>query len=1181
MAYDFSRFSTQSFERFVQALAAAIVGGRIQIYGNGKDGAREATYTGHCKIADDGWQGYVVFQAKYHEISETPAKNASWLINQINQEMSKFADPKRALPLPDYYVFASNVRLSANSSNSSGKGKGGVDRVTEHLQSWATKLGIKGIHLWHADTLSTLLDVHQSVRTLFDFWVQPGDVLAAVLHRLNDQHGDVLPKYLRSSLRQAREIKTRDIGQAVGRTVSLDEVFIDLPIDQQPLNNFSIDFGYVDVNHVDQDDERELTDDDDLEIENLVVHTHPRILANLMRRSFDKFDPQSWYQEECDRNEEKKPRRKSVLPNRIVLLGGPGQGKSTIGQFLAQLCRARLLRETRNAQTPEINSATVAILKRATAESIPLDGPLRYPFHVELPRYADALSEAHRADSSLSILAYLARQVEKASEVDVTSAMLRHWVKAIPTVIILDGLDEVPHSGNRSQVIIAIEELLDALHEENADSLILATSRPQGYQDELSRKLWEHWNLEPLDTSDALRLASRAAPILVSEETRRDEIMSILSDAANEEATAPLMTSPLQVMLLFQLVSTHNNIPKDRWTLFYRHYETLRDREIAKGGRNGHTIGKFRSQIDRIHYDAGYLLHLRSEGAGGANAFFTITEFSALVMDHLRRDGFEDDLRNLTHDIVDLATNRLVFLRCQVDGQVAFDVRSLQEFMAAARLTTSPEGSIKDRLYEIAGRAHWLHVFKIACSKIYASNTHEALREPIIALLDSLDAGDRSPDDRIVKIGARLALQLLTDGTASSLPIYRKKLVIRAIKLLSVPDRGVIWPLARALDLSNREMLEPFFVEAINSGDRVSRQSALRLLSAMIKDDHGQDFHWPLELLATFWPTTPSEILEIFDDISSIPNSYAIISKIRISLWQSSPAEAMTWLGSLEADYSEDRDTPSELLICGLTPRQKYCSLHNTEGKPTDISFSYFGLTSSVSIQQVPDEALPIWHVARAASNFSQEPTIAAARSFLDEIDELGLLEQAKNLRLPWVLRALLVNVDDVEALRARSKELHTGMHGDTSAWEAAEARWESNGITQQELVPTRGAGGIPSTFVTQGAPPPTGRRIEKGHVSALPELLDLVERLPTSIWALNTLLFYMSRTRIPLDERANAWLIGASLDKGDAPTPTLGWFALALVTAWPTAKDRGLLVERLRQILPIRQFSFPRAVFP
>ena len=126
-----------------------------------------------------------------------------------------------------------------------------------------------------------------------------------------------------------------------------------------------------------------------------------------------------------------------------------------------------------------------------------------------------------------------------------------------------------------------------------------------------------------------MELVGRLAPVLVTDETRREEIVEILAQAAEDDATSQLMISPLQVTLLFQLVMTHNNIPKDRWTLFLRHYETLRDREIAKGGVNGQIIGLYKSQIDKIHYDAGYLLHLRAETSGRAQSFFTIEEFNA------------------------------------------------------------------------------------------------------------------------------------------------------------------------------------------------------------------------------------------------------------------------------------------------------------------------------------------------------------------------------------------------------------------------------------------------------------------------------------------------------------------------------------------------------------------------
>src|SRR3954447_10096098 len=211
MSYEMNRFSAQSFERFVQALAVAILGPRTQIFGAGRDGAREATFNGHCRIADADWDGYLVIQAKYHSVAESPAANAEWLIKQIDMEFAKFSDARRALPRPDYYLLASNVRLSASAADREGRGEGGIDRVTLHLRDSATKLGIRDVHLWHADTLSSLLDNHEEIRTSFSFWIQPSDVLAAQLRSISGpRREDVLLRYLRDGVRQSRDIKTRD-----------------------------------------------------------------------------------------------------------------------------------------------------------------------------------------------------------------------------------------------------------------------------------------------------------------------------------------------------------------------------------------------------------------------------------------------------------------------------------------------------------------------------------------------------------------------------------------------------------------------------------------------------------------------------------------------------------------------------------------------------------------------------------------------------------------------------------------------------------------------------------------------------------------------------------------------------------------------------------------------------------
>lgn len=119
MAYDFSRFSTQSFERFAQGLAVAQFGAGTQIYGAGADGGREATFEG--QFADVGGQathdGYVVVQAKYRKIPRSPQEDLSWLIAQSDAELKKFTNPKRKLRRPDYYVLVSNLTLTPGAAN--------------------------------------------------------------------------------------------------------------------------------------------------------------------------------------------------------------------------------------------------------------------------------------------------------------------------------------------------------------------------------------------------------------------------------------------------------------------------------------------------------------------------------------------------------------------------------------------------------------------------------------------------------------------------------------------------------------------------------------------------------------------------------------------------------------------------------------------------------------------------------------------------------------------------------------------------------------------------------------------------------------------------------------------------------------------------------------------------------
>ncbi len=549
-----------------------------------------------------------------------------------------------------------------------------------------------------------------------------------------------------------------------------------------------------------------------------------------------------------------------------------------------------------------------------------------------------------------------------------------------------------------------------------------------------------------------MELVGRLSPVLVSDETRREEIIEVLGRAAADDATSQLMISPLQVTLLFQLVMTHNNIPKDRWTLFLRHYETLRDREIAKGGITGQVIGLYKSQIDKIHYDAGYLLHLRAETSGRAQSFFTVEEFTALTRSQLERDGFEDDLDDLTARIVKIATDRLVFLGCRTDGQVSFDVRSLQEFMAAARLTTSPEICIQPRLYEIAGRAHWLHVFKIACSKIFSSASHEELRETIISLLDCLDAGDRDPDDRLIKNGASLAQQLLTDGLATAVPAYRRKLVVRSLKLLSGFDYLVAWRLAPLVEPSLWGVVEPILAESVSTGNARTKLQVFQLLAFVCRNSNATLCEWGTRLLLKWWPSDPPTVLAIFDNPELLPENGPILDRLREAQWQLKPEVVREWLGQFEDPEPSFEPLVENASVYLPALARSRITLTRTNGKPSGIAFTYLSLAGKPTLRQVPTQAQSGWHVLSAALTFLTAPSALSLGLFLRRVAELDALEDAKELELCWILKAMVHRSKDKSRLIAHASEAEASIYGDTKAWVEAEHHWSEMGLKQNEL---------------------------------------------------------------------------------------------------------------------------------
>jgi hypothetical protein len=451
------------------------------------------------------WDGYIVIQAKCRENLRNNSQDADWLVGQLRHDLDKFLDVERGLRKPQYYIAVTNVTLSPEARS------GGKVKVESLFKIYKRKLRLKGYAVWAADELRTYLENAEDVRTSYTAWLTPSDVLAHLLENVSRPNlKRLLPLALARDLRNERDVRLRDAGQETETPIYLHDVFIDLPMVDDRWRFIQDDPLSADLlpsSGALAPKETQVRFNGDEKASESEEADTTGVVANLLNRAANKLDPEAV---EAAGTSLANRRVSKQLPNRIVILGGPGQGKSTIGQFLAQLARARVLQNhehTRlNRQTRDLIGP---ILNRVKIEKLPLSGPARFPIRVDLPSYADALKNATDQERSLTLVSYIASRLSRETDVSISPEDLRVWLGSCPSLIVLDGLDEVPPTGNRVPVVHAIDALWDDLHHVNGDALVVVTTRPQGYNRDLDPRYWEHWELGPPSASDAMRFATR------------------------------------------------------------------------------------------------------------------------------------------------------------------------------------------------------------------------------------------------------------------------------------------------------------------------------------------------------------------------------------------------------------------------------------------------------------------------------------------------------------------------------------------------------------------------------------------------------------------------------------------------------------------------------------------------
>lgn len=821
--------------------------------------------------------------------------------------------------------------------------------------------------------------------------------------QLGDEVRDALVSWLARQFASDQFAKLEQGSHATGG-VPLRKVFVDLPISAQPI--------------VDQDAQKRRT----FFVKTLLSCT-PAPLSGVLRRAPGAASPSMH------------GRVRMSGRHGFTLIGGPGQGKSTVGQLACQLHRAALLAPFLAQLQPSQQDMIRPFTEPATQTDLGWPEDPLLPLRIILPEAAAWLAQQDGADEEgPRLLKLLAAQGGKVSA-SALDALLRH----APFLLVLDGLDEVGAAEDRTRLIGEIRELLGHLGRNGAWGQIVATTRPQGYTGDLERLGVDlkTMYLTQLLREEALAYGGKLAEAkLGSDPERVEKVKRGLEAAAREGATERLFTTPLQVTILAALVERRGRVPKERWGLFERYFQTIYDREVERGTYASPLLQDYRMHIQKIHARVGLLLQVEAEQAGGTSARMSRERLQTVADLVLEEDEVDGETRaDLVRRIVRAAEERLVFLVEPEPGWFGFEIRSLQEFMAAWALALDGDDRTLARLQQIAKAPMFRAVTLFLASKFFTDGSplREALAEKICGGLDE-DPGDEAA--RELRLGAFLALEMLEEGSALNQPRYARRLLARACGILEAPpgpEHVRLAQLASQSGTTERPGQDPLH-EALRA--RVQGEFELSP-GAWLALCEAADLGMP-------WAKTLGD--EAWGKLQNASMIIAAHGRARMPL--------RAWLAS-RIQVEPEKIRPAELLDSRLAGRDSYrgplailriCSSHAKSNK------LLIGLTTQdrsewEEIVRLKDVSLD-WHPWGIAAQFVTDATKESLALALRELAVLWNESSSKfalmqlSQYVPWPLAACIRLARTPDDLRAHAHHAESGLLGDRQDWLAAEQEW-------------------------------------------------------------------------------------------------------------------------------------------
>jgi hypothetical protein len=393
----------------------------------------------------------------------------------------------------------------------------------------------------------------------------------------------------------------------------------------------------------------------------------------------------------------------------LVLEGKPGQGKSTLLQYVCQVHRMRLL-DKRHDLNRLLDEHRLSPLR------VPLKVDLR-----ELAQWLEGVSPFAKdgpppPEELRTLEGFLSALITRRSGGATFSVSDLHAVlETGPALLALDGLDEVVDVGDRGTIVQEIVAGVNRLSGVTNALQVIITTRPAWFatRERLPTPAFEYLTLTDIDEDLIAVYRDRWMDARELEAHERDELVSILDAKISQPHFRDLCRNPMQLAILLSLIHRKGPALPDRRADLYESYmEQFLDRETAKSL----AVRDHRSLLLMLHGFIAWKLHVEAERSTQGAGRIAAADLVALAEDFLESRGHP---RDLFEDLFTRAFDRFGALVARAGDLFEFEVQPLREFFAASYLyKTAPysrpgrprKGTQPERLDAMIRRPFWLNV---------------------------------------------------------------------------------------------------------------------------------------------------------------------------------------------------------------------------------------------------------------------------------------------------------------------------------------------------------------------------------------------------------------------------------------------------------------------------------------